>query len=128
MTITTAIRDLFQSAYELIASVFGTVYYIFSSFFLAVSHVFREVIDLITNVFSGVLELVGGVGKFIVGECLPLMSGSVDDDGPRADQCDFSLGNIVLIGLVAVAGYAYVSYQKQQGRPVKAPTATAKSN
>jgi hypothetical protein len=30
-----------------------------------------------------------------------------------------TLGNIVIIAIIAAGGFAYVRYQQQQGRPVK---------
>jgi len=96
MTITTAFNDLIHSVYELFASFFGAIYSIVSSIVLAVGNLFRDFFNLVSSVFGGLVDLVGGIGKFI-------------------------FGNIVLIGVVAAAGFFYVNYQKQQGRRVTAP-------
>ncbi|TDZ20740.1 hypothetical protein Cob_v006336 [Colletotrichum orbiculare MAFF 240422] len=94
-----AFEDLFKSFYELIASIFSTFYHILQTFFQAIIGFFTGIVNLTADVFSGVIDVVGGVGRFV-------------------------LGNIVIIGIIAAAGYAYVRYTAQ-GRQVAAGKKTA---
>ncbi|KAM7200884.1 hypothetical protein V8F20_005126 [Naviculisporaceae sp. PSN 640] len=110
MAITSAVTDLVKSVGELLSSLVHAVYSIFHTFFSAVVHLFSGFIAFVSDIFQGVLDVVGGIGKFVA-------------------------GNIVMLGLIGAAGYAYVRYTAQgqiQGQKARetihAAGANAKKN
>ncbi|KAM7187528.1 hypothetical protein V8F33_011175 [Rhypophila sp. PSN 637] len=110
MAVTSAVTDLVKSVGELAASLFNAVYTIFETFFTGVFHLFTGFFAFVVDIFQGVLDVVGGIGKFVA-------------------------GNIVMLGLIGAAGYAYVRYTAQgqiQGQKARetihAAGANAKKN
>lgn len=111
MAITTAITDLIKSVAELISSVFGAAYSIVHSFLTGVFGLFAGFFAMIGDLGEGVFDIVGGVGKFIAGKS-HTMSGGLSG-------ADVVIANIVVLGLVGAAGYAYMRFvqqPQQQGR------------
>ncbi|KAK3940191.1 hypothetical protein QBC46DRAFT_341751 [Diplogelasinospora grovesii] len=100
MAVTSAVNDLIASVYELLASLFSGVYNIVHSIITAVLGLFTGFFTLMADVFSGVVDVVGGLGKFVA-------------------------GNIVVIGIIAAAGYGFVRYQQTQGRSVTSSATAA---
>ncbi|GAB1319853.1 hypothetical protein MFIFM68171_10063 [Madurella fahalii] len=94
MAVTSAITDLVKSVAELLSSVFGTAYTIVHSFLSGLIGLFAGFFAFIGDLTKGVFDVVGGVGRFIA-------------------------GNIVILGILGAAGYAYVKFiqpqQQQQG-------------
>jgi len=70
MAISSAITDLFKSAYELVASLVGAVYTIIQSFITGVFGLFTGFISFIGDIFQGLIDVVGGVGRFVAGTYL----------------------------------------------------------
>ncbi|KAL2257975.1 hypothetical protein VTK26DRAFT_8891 [Humicola hyalothermophila] len=105
MAISTAVTDLVKSLAELLSSALGAAYAIVHS-------LVAGFVGLLTGLFAfagvlgrGVLDLVSGVGRFLT-------------------------GNIVILSIIGVAGYAYMRFarqpQQQQGRrPAAANTVGA---
>ncbi|KAK4202144.1 hypothetical protein QBC40DRAFT_277037 [Triangularia verruculosa] len=97
MAITNAVTDLISSFLELFSSLFHAVFTIAHSFIAGILGLFNGFFIFIGDIFKGVFDVVGGVGRFLA-------------------------GNIVILGLIAAAGYAYVRFAGQQtgrsGRPV----------
>ncbi|KAF7561639.1 hypothetical protein G7046_g2507 [Stylonectria norvegica] len=93
MAITSAIADLFNSFYELLASILGTAYAIVHSIVAAITGLVTGFFNLIANVLSGLVEVTGGVGKFVA-------------------------SNIVLLSIGALAAFAYVRYTASGQRAV----------
>jgi len=115
MAILTAIEDLFKSFYELIATVVSTFYHIIQTFVNAVLSFFTGIINMIADVFSGAVDIVGGVGKFVLGK----VSACRTPSAAHQQHVLTLIGNIVIIGLIAAGGYAYLRYTAQ-GRQVAA--------
>jgi len=88
MAVTNAVTDLFASVYELFASLIGAVYTIAHSFVTGIVNLFVGFFSFFADIFQGVIDVVGGVGKFVA-------------------------GNIVIIGIIAAAGYGYVRFTQQ---------------
>ncbi|KAH8901871.1 hypothetical protein BR93DRAFT_942027 [Coniochaeta sp. PMI_546] len=107
MSIGAAINDLFSSIYELFASVLGGIYNTIHAILAAIIGLFSGFINLIGDVFKGAVDVVGGLGKFLAKMLTEFVL----------------IGNIVIVGIIAAGGYAYVRYQ--QGRPI-APAAQKK--
>ncbi|KAJ6439738.1 AP-2 adaptor complex subunit alpha [Purpureocillium lavendulum] len=91
MAITTAIADLFNSFYELLASIFGAAYAIVHSVVTAVVGFITGIFRLAGDVLGGAIDIAGGVGKFVA-------------------------GNIVLISVGALLAFAFVRYTAQGQR------------
>lgn len=112
MSIGTAIGDLIHSVYELFSSILSGIYNTFHAIFAAFFGLFNGLFVLIGDVFKGAFDVVGGVGKFLISKYI---------DARSAGQPHLTRpGNIVIVAIVAAAGFAYVRYQQQQGRPVGA--------
>ncbi|KAK4135221.1 hypothetical protein BT67DRAFT_448864 [Trichocladium antarcticum] len=94
MAVTNAITDLVKSIAELFSSVFNAVYSIVHSFITNILALLASFLALFGDLGKGVIDLVGGVGRFVA-------------------------GNVVVLGVVAAAGYAYIRFvqqPQQQGR------------
>jgi phage-related protein len=102
MAITTAVADLFKSAYELVASLFAAVSNAFSAVFSMLASLVTSFMTLVGDILLGVLDIFQGVGKFV-------------------------LGNIILLALVAAGGFAFVRYQKQQKNQSRIGTGKVKA-
>jgi len=89
MAITTAVNDLFKSVYEVFASVVAAVTNAFTAAFNLAANLVTSFMSLIRDVVLGLVDIFEGLGKFLI-------------------------GNILLVGLVAAGGFAYVRYQQQQ--------------
>jgi phage-related protein len=70
MAVTNAITDLFKSIYELFASVLGAIYHTLHSIVMAVVGLFSGFVQLVADIFQGAFDVVGGVGKFVISECI----------------------------------------------------------
>ena len=117
MAITTAIEDLFKSFYELIATVFSTFYHVLQTFLNAIISFFTGIVNMVADIFSGAVDIVGGVGKFLLGKDF--------FHHQRLVATPLTItGNIVIIGVIAAGGYAYLRYTAQ-GRQVAAGKKTA---
>lgn len=73
MTLTTAVSDLFQSIYELFASVLSTIYTVIHAAFSTVRNFVASILSLAQSIVQGVVHLTGGVGKFVASESLGLV-------------------------------------------------------
>ncbi|KAH0420317.1 hypothetical protein CcaCcLH18_14071 [Colletotrichum camelliae] len=129
MSFTKAFEDLFKSFYELIASIFSTFYHVLQVFLNAIISFFTGIVNLTADVFSGVVDVVGGVGKFVLGKIPADRRGAVKHPAPPVYMRPklirpFFTGNIVIIGIIAAGGYAYVRYTTH-GRQVAAGKKTA---
>ncbi|SPQ23117.1 5e63f2d9-bd87-4b2c-93ce-55ed5c6272c5 [Thermothielavioides terrestris] len=111
MAVTTVLTDLAHSLGELLSSVFGTAYALVHSFVADLFGLLAGFFALANDLVRDVVDLVGGVGRFVA-------------------------GNVVVLGVIAAAGYyAYARFvqqpqqqqpQQQQGRePVGASGAGA---
>jgi phage-related protein len=94
-SIITSVKDLIASVFEVIFSVFRAAFNTTSQLIEAVVNSVIGTFKFVLHTIAGTLEAAGGVGKFIA-------------------------SNIVVIALIAGGGYAYLRYQKSQGRPVRA--------
>ncbi|KAK3323029.1 hypothetical protein B0H66DRAFT_602444 [Apodospora peruviana] len=106
MAVTSAVSDLVKSFVELFSSLINGVYTIVHSFFAGIFHLFSGFIAFVGDIFQGVIDVLGGVGKFVA-------------------------GNIVMLGLIGAAGYAYVRYTAQgqiQGQKAKETINAAAAN
>ncbi|KAL2020011.1 hypothetical protein VTK56DRAFT_8914 [Thermocarpiscus australiensis] len=107
MAITSAVTDLFKSLAELLSSVFGAAYAIVHSFVSGLFGLVSGFFAFVQDLGKGAVDLVGGVGRFVA-------------------------GNIVALGVIAAAGYAYMRFvqqPQQQGRkPVAVNGAGKKTN
>ncbi|KAL1844744.1 hypothetical protein VTK73DRAFT_1875 [Phialemonium thermophilum] len=91
MSILAAINDLFRSVYELAASIAGTALHTVQSLVSAVVGLFTGFVRLIQDLLHGAIDVVGGVGRFVI-------------------------GNIVILTVLSVAGYAFLRLRQQQQR------------
>ena len=102
-----AFEDFFKSIYELLASVIGTLASLVNTFINTILNFFTGILNLFSDVFKGTVDLVGGIGKFITGTsgCPSSQQGHIRY--MCADSVN-NTGNIVVIGVIAAAGYLYV--------------------
>lgn len=121
MAITNAITDLISSFLELFSSLFHTVFAITNSFVSGILSLFNGFFIFIGDIFKGVFDVVGGVGRFLAGKS-PFLSFPPAPICPVRKLTISYAGNIVILGIIAAAGYAYVRFAGQQtgrsGRPV----------
>jgi phage-related protein len=111
-SIITSVKDLIASVFEVIFSVFRAAFNTTSQLIEAVVNSVIGTFKFVLHTIAGTLEAAGGVGKFIASKSLL-----------RETLCynaNMFEGNIVVIALIAGGGYAYLRYQKSQGRPVRA--------
>lgn len=73
MTLTTAVSDLFQSIYELFASVLSTIYAVIHAAFSTVWNFIASILSLVQSIVREAVHLTGGVGKFVASKSLGLV-------------------------------------------------------
>jgi hypothetical protein len=105
-----AVQDFVMAIYELIAGFFTTLYNLISTVIMTIVNFFANILHLIVSTIQGTFNIAGESAKFLLGEYLFGSS--------KFNDTDSLAGNAVLIGIVAVGGYAYVRYQSSQGKPV----------
>lgn len=112
-----AFEDFFKSIYELFASIIGSLASVVNAFISTIINFFSGIVNLFADVLKGAVNVVGGIGKFITGkqDCASRMEGPANMRRFETDRLDIT-GNIVVIGVIAAAGYLYV--RSQQGKPV----------
>ncbi|KAL6705110.1 hypothetical protein ACN47E_007369 [Coniothyrium glycines] len=88
-----ALSDLFTSALELVWSLFTTAGDLVQKTAQFALKFATEVLDLVVNFFRGLIDLAGGIVSFV-------------------------LGNVLMLGVVAVAVFGFLQYQRSQGRAV----------
>ncbi|KAJ6102769.1 hypothetical protein N7486_005196 [Penicillium sp. IBT 16267x] len=93
-SIITSVKDLIASLFEVIFSVFQTGFDTVYGLLHAFIGFFVSIARMALHTAGSGLEALGGIGKFI---------GS----------------NIIVIGLIGGGAYAYLQYQRRQGRTVK---------
>ncbi|KAF2186371.1 hypothetical protein K469DRAFT_631229 [Zopfia rhizophila CBS 207.26] len=93
-SIVSALSDLFQSIFEVIYSFFATAGHLIQNTISFVLHFFAGILNVVLEFFRGLVELAGGLVQFF-------------------------LGNILILGVIAAAFFAYLQYQRNQGRTVK---------
>jgi phage-related protein len=71
MAVTSAVTDLFASAYELVASLLNAAWTIVHSFIMGIAGLFTGVFTFFADIFKGLFDVVGGVGKFVTGTFFP---------------------------------------------------------
>ncbi|KAF2496984.1 hypothetical protein BU16DRAFT_507757 [Lophium mytilinum] len=89
-----SLSDLVTSLFEVIGSLFKTVFDLIYGIFATILNVFSGAINMVLEFFKGMVELAGGVVGFV-------------------------FGNIIIIGVLAIAFFGFLQYQRNQGRTVK---------
>ncbi|KAF2816464.1 uncharacterized protein BDZ99DRAFT_433734 [Mytilinidion resinicola] len=89
-----SLSDLVTSLFEVIGSFFKTFFDLIYGVFAMIVNLFSGAINLVLDFFKGLVELTGGVVGFV-------------------------FGNILIIGVLAVAFFGFLQYQRNQGRTVK---------
>ena len=125
MSLTASIEALFRSVYELFASIFTTIYRVFEGAITIVLSFITGLFSMVTDVFKGVIDALGGITHFVLGKH------RIATDMPSNWRLCFEpqacfgadgrlltlkIGNIVIIGVIAAAGFVYL--RTQNGRPV----------
>ena len=126
MSITKAFSDLISSFYELLSSIFGAAYSIISSVINAVVGFITGIFSLAGNVLEGLIKAAGGLGKFVAGKsssAIAAIRDSIRD--VNTDQRFTFTGNLVVLGLGAIAMFAFVTYTAQGQRLVGQKKKTA---
>ncbi|KAF2846251.1 hypothetical protein T440DRAFT_522005 [Plenodomus tracheiphilus IPT5] len=93
-SIVKAVTDLFASVLELVWSFFTTAGTLVQKTAEFALKFVTEILDLVVNFFRGLVDLAGGLVSFL-------------------------LGNVLMLGVVAVAVFGFLQYQRSQGRPVQ---------
>ncbi|KAF2748313.1 hypothetical protein M011DRAFT_476333 [Sporormia fimetaria CBS 119925] len=93
-SIISAFSDLIQSIVELLWSFVSTAGDLAQKTVAFVARSFNELIVLFMNFGKGLVELAGGLASFL-------------------------MGNIVVFGVIAVAFFGFLQYQRSQGNAVK---------
>ncbi|KAK3081906.1 hypothetical protein LTS18_012844 [Coniosporium uncinatum] len=110
-----ALRDLITSVFEAITAIFTTAYDLIAGTLHGILSFFIGVIDLAMDTIQGTLNTMGGVGKLIISKFDT--AGTYALKEKMADE-RFSLGNFVVIAVVGVPVFLFLTYQRSQGRPV----------
>jgi hypothetical protein len=119
-----AITDIFHSIYELIASFVLTIWSIISTVVDQVFGFVAGIFSLVSHAVVGVLEVVGETGKFLIGKFVSQHNTSdvhFDDEIfylNNANEC-LHIGNVFVIGAIALGGFVWLRYQAQQGNTIK---------
>ncbi|EFZ02786.1 hypothetical protein X797_000737 [Metarhizium robertsii] len=77
MTLTTAVSDLFQSIYELFASILSTIYAVIHAAFTTVWNFVASILSLVQSIVREAVHLTGGVGKFVASNFVALIVGGL---------------------------------------------------
>jgi len=89
-----SLSDLVSSLFEVVGSIFKTFFDLIYNVFAMIINLFSGAINMVLEFFKGLVELTGGVVGFV-------------------------FGNILIIGVLAVAFFGFLQYQRNQGRTVK---------
>ncbi|KAK3064134.1 hypothetical protein LTS18_009827 [Coniosporium uncinatum] len=88
-----ALRDLISSILETISAIFTAAYDLIAGTLHGIFSFCIGVVNLALETLQGTLNAMGGVGKFII-------------------------SNFVVIAVVGLAAFVFLTYQRSQGRPV----------
>jgi len=89
-----AVTDLFTSLVELVWSFFTTAATLVQKTADFALKFVTEILSLFVNFFHGLVDLAGGIVSFVV-------------------------GNVLMLGVVAACVFAFLQYQRSQGRAVQ---------
>ncbi|CAO2650222.1 Nn.00g015140.m01.CDS01 [Neocucurbitaria sp. VM-36] len=92
-SIINALTDLVKSVVELVWSFFTTAGDLVQKTVQFALKFVTECLDLVINFFKGLVDLAGGIVSFM-------------------------LGNVLMLAVAAAAVFAFLQYQRSQGRPV----------
>lgn len=106
-----SLSDVFTSLVELVWSFFTTAGDLVQKTASFVLKFFSEIIDLFVNFVRGLVDLAGGIVGFVLGE---LSWNSVATTIRLT-----SLGNILMLGVLAAVVFGFLQYQRKQGNTVK---------
>ncbi|KAF2705285.1 hypothetical protein K504DRAFT_494195 [Pleomassaria siparia CBS 279.74] len=93
-SIVNSLTDLFKAIIGVFWSFFTTAAHLVENTGIFVFKSAEGVVNLILEFFKGLVELAGGIIQFIV-------------------------GNLIVLGLIAAAGFAFLQYQRKQGNTVQ---------
>ncbi|KAF1849034.1 uncharacterized protein K460DRAFT_279658 [Cucurbitaria berberidis CBS 394.84] len=92
-SIVNALSDVVSSLVELVWSFFTTAGNLIQNTAQFALKFVTEILDLVVSFFRGLVDLAGGLVSFV-------------------------LGNVLILGVVAAAVFAFLQYQRSQGRTV----------
>ncbi len=111
-SIVKSLSDVFTSLVELVWSFFTTAGDLVQKTASFVLKFFSEVIDLFVNFFRGLIDLAGGIVGFVLGELMWLTL-------IHKRRSLTSVGNVLMLGVLAAIVFGFLQYQRNQGNTVK---------
>jgi hypothetical protein len=126
-SIIASIKDVFASVLELIWSFFTTAGDLIQATASFVVRSFEELVSLVLNFFKGLVHLTGDLGSFVAGKSHILQPCAVNV-GTFAwlrfaafyrQYTKRELGNIVILAVLGLAVFGFLTYQRNQGNQVK---------
>ena len=116
-SILTATKDVFASLLELTWSFFSTALELVEKTLHFFVSFLQEIVQLVVNFFRGLVDLAGGIFGFVLGELRH--NGDLGQGEKRGERLMvWQTGNIVMLGVVSVAVFGFLQYQRSQGKQV----------
>lgn len=119
-SIVNALSDVVKSLVELVWSFFTTAGDLVQKTAQFALRFTTECLDLVVSFFRGLIDLAGGIVSFVIGKYGLVPSQPMGMFGVKFMfiVADNATGNVLMLGVVAAAVFAFLQYQRSQGRQV----------